>query len=104
MPRTVAEVRRIKRLHDSGDHDRCDINVCPAAAAAMEELEPESDEVVARAALLNDKALLNELIRQHLDPNDYIPAERQAEIASFDGEPDLVNTLQARVIIKLWPI
>lgn len=107
MPVTIGEAKRIKRLHDSNDHTRCDIRKCASAAKEYEELEVAPDDgYYRRMCGLRAKALLDECKKQGLNFADYVDSVSEAmeDIRSLDGEePDIVSVLAARAEIKMMP-
>ena len=101
MPRTLAGIKRVAKSHEN-DHELCDVATCEAAREMSADYVSDEYE---RERKLADKALMDEIAAQGLDPADYFDdvAATLAGIVGLDEEPDIVSRLQAKVTIKLHP-
>jgi hypothetical protein len=102
MPKTVQYMRRIQASHEA-DHELCSVTTCHEAARMADELRRDEKEWTDHDQQLADKALIDELAEQRLDPAGYFDdvAATLARVASLDEEPDIVARLRARIAIKM---
>ena len=93
MPKTTGEMKRIRQMHAEGDHDRCDIRHCDAAAREFAELEGGAEDYG-----LACKALLALIAARGLDAGHVLGDNLAATVKAAEaaeGEPDFVHEAQA---------
>ena len=100
MPKTVAEIKRIRRMHEAGDHDRCDVGTCKAARDEYLAMPTVENEVYEHERRLLIKALADELEAQDMDPHEHIAEAEFDGLDELDDEPGFLHRLEARATIK----
>ena len=99
MPVTPGTLKRIRKLHDAGNHDRCSARTCEHAAAKIEALAQDDRE---QEQARRDQALINELVSQGIDPGLLACHDEIAiRLDAMHARPTWLERLQARTEIKL---